>query len=995
MRGRFQFAWVFAGLLLACGPARAVTRYVSLQGGNVPPYTNWAMAATNIQYAVDVCSSGDVVIVTNGTYATGGRVVYGAITNRVALTNAIVLRSVNGPAATLIQGAGPLGDAAVRCVYVGSNASIQGFTLTNGCTRAAGDYDKEWSGGGALCEVPATISNCVIAGNSAANDGGGISFYQNAPVPREQVIQCLIAGNSAGGGSGGGTARAYLRNCALMENRAWAGGGAYGGALRNCTVVRNDADTGGGGTDGASLNNCIVWFNTAGTTTSNYNLGNLVAQNTCTAPAPGGLANFTNDPQLVSAYHIAAASPCAAAGSTNFASFADLDGDAWQTPPAVGCDSPVPGGLTGPVLIAISAPARTAATFATVGFLARVDGAVRSNVWDFGDGVRVTNQFMPGHQWSSTGAYDVVVRAYNLDGEFAATARMQLVSRSGTACYVATNSPAPLFPYTAWTSAARTIQEAVDAQSVYGGLVLVTNGLYRVGGRPAGAGSLTNRVVLTNGVEVRSVNGPQVTVILGQGPTYGDAAVRCAYVTAGTLSGLMLSNGFTRAAGSWADRVGAGAYARGGVLTNCVLGGNYAKDHGGGAYFGVLRNCALVGNYAGSSGGGAKQSALSSCSILANSVGTGGGGGGSSCSLADCSIVSNLAAYGGGGCEFSSLARCRIQGNTAIHVGGGTYYGAAEDCVFWGNTAYDSGGGSYNGALTNCTFCGNVAYTNGGGVFLEYINYLSLVNCILWSNTAASGPNYRLGYLNLLLTNFSYCCTTPLPTNGVGHTTNDPLAIAPGSGDFHLGPASPCIDAGQNLSSLSGSLDLDGRPRVMGGRVDMGAYEFRYEAVLKGALGGAWLTNSGLMRAGLLASNSPYAAAVATATNVPTNAVDWVLVSVRESPTGAPAAAVSAILLADGRIVGADGGSNVNVEAKGNLYGVLQHRNHLAVMSAGPVFTNRIVTFDFAGNPSGLWGGSNAVVQVSSNRWAMMAGNADGDGQVRGVDDAIRRTQTP
>ena len=55
-------------------------------------------------------------------------------------------------------------------------------------------------------------------------------------------------------------------------------------------------------------------------------------------------------------------------------------------------------------------------------------------------------------------------------------------------------------------------------------------------------------------------------------------------------------------------------------------------------------------------------------------------------------------------------------------------------------------------------------------------------------------------------------------------------------------------------------------------------------------------------------------------------------------------------MLPDGRIVGADGGSNVFVEAKGNLYGVLQHRNHLAVMSATPVFTNRIVTFD-SGHP--------------------------------------------
>ena len=106
----------------------------------------------------------------------------------------------------------------------------------------------------------------------------------------------------------------------------------------------------------------------------------------------------------------------------------------------------------------------------------------------------------------------------------------------------------------------------------------------------------------------------------------------------------------------------------------------------------------------------------------------------------------------------------------------------------------------------------------------------------MYFNTAANGANYDT-YSSL-----NYCCTTPMPTNGVGNVTNAPLFVDYTSGNLRLQSNSPCINAGNN-AYVAGATDLDRNPRIAGGTVDIGAYEYQGAG---SRISYAWLQSYGL-----------------------------------------------------------------------------------------------------------------------------------------------------
>lgn len=242
----------------------------------VPPFTNgWASAATQIQDAVSVAANGDLVLVTNGVYNTGGAK-YNNLTNRVCIVSkSIAVQAVSSnPADTLIVGAidpgtGSNGPAAVRGVgiYDYISSSVSGFTITNSYTYTTSASANDQDGGGVFVQFHrppngygSYFTNCVIVNCHGLNGGG--SYAGN-------YINCVIINNTADRNGGGAMSAfsvfsnsVFSGNISDSRGAGYGGGGIYGGDVYNSEIMRNRSYKGGGIANAGSVINCIISDNT-------------------------------------------------------------------------------------------------------------------------------------------------------------------------------------------------------------------------------------------------------------------------------------------------------------------------------------------------------------------------------------------------------------------------------------------------------------------------------------------------------------------------------------------------------------------------------------------------------------------------------------------------------------------------------------------------------------------------------------------------------------
>lgn len=136
--------------------------------------------------------------------------------------------------------------------------------------------------------------------------------------------------------------------------------------------------------------------------------------------------------------------------------------------------------------------------------------------------------------------------------------------------------------------------------------------------------------------------------------------------------------------------------------------------------------------------------------------------------------------------------------------------------------------------------------------------------------------------------------------------------------------------------------------------------------------------------------------------SLPANTVDWVLVELRHAATAATATSGTilgrraAFLLNTGAIVDLDGTALKFKNLPGfsdNLYIVVYHRNHMAIMAANAVTTdaNQVYNYNYSTASTQVYGGTNGYSQIDSSpvRWGMVSGDGDNDKTIQGSDYVI------
>jgi uncharacterized protein (TIGR02145 family) len=165
--------------------------------------------------------------------------------------------------------------------------------------------------------------------------------------------------------------------------------------------------------------------------------------------------------------------------------------------------------------------------------------------------------------------------------------------------------------------------------------------------------------------------------------------------------------------------------------------------------------------------------------------------------------------------------------------------------------------------------------------------------------------------------------------------------------------------------------------------------------------------STALNAAGLIPLNQPYNVSPwnypgnEQVSSIPnSDIVDWVLVELRETTGGASTATPdkminrqAAFIQADGSMVGIDGSSMITYSGTltANLYVIIRHRNHLAIMSSGPL-TNvgGIYSWDFTDQLTKAY--LDGQKYIIGGHFGMIGGDCNASGRINSVDEDFKWT---
>ena len=775
-----------------------VPREIRVRAGNAGaafPYDTWENAAADIQTAIDTAVDGCEVVVSNGIYGVN------AATGPVTLEKRVTVRGLTGrPEDVVVTGVADQNGK--QNVYNNFNlffvnhaeATVESLSIDGGSVP---DRNNRWRRPVFFDAAGGTVSNCVVRNGFAQYYdylSSGIHLGSAAAVATHCVIsnchQVSERGRAVVYGSG------RLSNSLLVGNRtdvivspvvSLSGSGR----MENCTFVGNDAHVAGSRhldlLGDACAANCVFGKNLLAGSESLVVSAAETAFSHCVADAAklgtdgvvatvdAAFANFA-----FADYTPKAKGPLVDAGDADAvtAPSADLAGVRRVIGETI--DIGAYELDTDKFSVSFSADHTKATLPATIVLSASVTGCdpddAVSYTWDFdGDGIADLTTETPvcTNVYQTAGCFSVALWVENatkgLSTECVLEGYLTLMPRT---LYVVDGNADAAWPYDTRETAAADVQTAVDA-AVGGCEVVVCAGTYEVK-------SANAPLTIEKEVTVRGETGnPEDVVLKGAA---GDASFTLVRLNSGAalLAGVAI-DGNSNVSADNHHRMPVQFDTAGGCISNCVV-----------------RN-GFVNNWTSVSAGircASDTAHISHCVI-------------SNCLLKTAQLTTSTGVY------------------NSVFDGPGRY----DNCLVTDNRCLQDQQHLIRllgGSMTSCTVVTNVGSASAMHVFMTGGGYVR--NSIFAANIVGDAPALQVSDA---ATRFAHCLSDVLQLGEDGLVASASDIFNDAHRPWHVKRGSPAHDVipAAQAGELP-SVDLGGRARLVGGKLDLGCYECQSRGLL-------------------------------------------------------------------------------------------------------------------------------------------------------------------